>query len=413
MSILNIKEHTLSNGIKVLYEHIPYVRSVAFKCHVSIGTKNESDSNHGMAHFLEHMLFKGTLTRNSYQIANQIERYGGTFNAYTAKEETAFYFNVVDEYLELAVEVISDMLSNSQMLEKDIEHEKNVVVEEIKGSFDTPDDIIWDYFVENLLKPNSCAKRTLGTIKSVKSFTKEQIVEFWKKNYSSKTITLVAVGNLDEVKFIKMLEKHFSNFKSKQVEEIPFQVVDNQFQKTYKRDIMQSHIVLGKQICRFSNPDRYPLILLNNILGAGMSSRMFQNIREKYGFAYSVYSTMDFQSDHGVFYNYVATDTKHIEQCIDLVKKEVDSFKVGNITDKEIEDAKYQIKGSILLSMENNSRRLDRILRQYLNLGHFVGMDKIIDQFLNIDREELVRVSHEYFNTDAFSSTIITTKKAS
>ena len=176
MTTSQIKTHKLSNGLNVIYEHLAHVRSVAFKVHVGVGTRTETKENHGVAHFLEHMLFKGTKNRTPFQIANEIERDGGVFNAYTSKEETVFYTNSIDETLSTSIDVIADMLLNSKMDLDDIKQEKQVVLEEIKSAFDSPDDIIWDYFIEDLLAPNWVGKPTLGTKESVKSLTQEQIL---------------------------------------------------------------------------------------------------------------------------------------------------------------------------------------------------------------------------------------------
>jgi predicted Zn-dependent peptidase len=412
MTIIDVKSFTLSNGIHVLYEKLDHIRSISFKVHVSVGTRNELEDEHGMAHFLEHMLFKATEKRNSFQIANDIERYGGNFNAYTSKEETVFYFSVVDDYFEIALDVFSDMFLFSKFDDLDIKHEKTVVLEEIKSSIDSPDDIIWDYFTENLLKGNSVGRRTLGTLSSVRTFTKEQVQKFYKRLYNAQNITIAAVGNIDESIFKDQLEKHFSAIPSGLKKENEYQSNGKSFNKQYKREISQSHILLGNEVCSHTDSDRYALILLNNILGSGMSSRMFQNIREKYGFAYTVYSAMDFYTDHGIFYNYVATDLKHIDRCIELVKKEIESFRKGKITEREIEDAKLQLKGHLLLSMESPMRRLDRVLRQFLLYGRTLSTDEILHHFMTLDKNQLTMMSEKYFHLSDMSSVIITSKSA-
>ena len=412
MTIIDAKSFKLSNGIQVLYEKLDHIRSISFKIHVSVGTRNENEDEHGMAHFLEHMLFKATEKRNSFQIANDIERYGGNFNAYTSKEETVFYFSVVDDYFDIALDVFSDMLLFSKFDEIDIKHEKTVVLEEIKSSLDSPDDIIWDYFTESLLKGNTVGRRTLGTQQSVRKFTRDQLYNFYKRLYNAKNITIAAAGNIDESKFKAQLEKYFAGIPSGDEKRNSYESTGSIFQKKYKREIAQSHILLGTEVCSHIDKDRYALILINNILGSGMSSRMFQNIREKYGFAYTVYSAMDFYSDHGIFYNYVATDLKHIDKCIDLVKKEIKSFRDGKISQREIEDAKLQLKGNLLLSMESPMRRLDRILRQHLLYGRSLSTDEVLEHFMSLNKDQLTEISEKYFHLDGMSSVVITSKSA-
>ena len=405
-----IKVHYLSNGIPVVYEVLSHVRSVTFKVHVGVGTRHENEKNHGVAHFLEHMLFKGTEKRTPFDIANDIERHGGMFNAYTSKEETVFYTSSIDESLFTSIDVLSDMLQNSLMNDTDIKQEKNVVIEEIKGAYDNPEDIIWDYFIEELLAPNWVGKPTLGTKKSVSKLTKTQVLDFWKTNYTAENMTIVVVGNFDEVSLIKELEHKFASFNSSKKVSHTIQPTENIFSRTYERDITQSHIVLGNRICPFNHEDKFKLILLNNILGSGMSSRMFQNIREKYGFAYNVYSSMDFYSDHGLFYSYIGTDEKHIEASIDLVKKEIGTFLKGEISDQEIDDVKCQTKGTILLGLESNSRRADLLLRQFIGYEQFYTPEEQISMFESVSKSELIEIAEKYLQPDTFSATIIKSK---
>lgn len=403
----SIKQLTLDNGIPVLYEHRPHVRSVSFRVHLNVGTRHETEHEHGMAHFIEHMVFKGTERRSAYQIANEIERFGGMLNAYTSKEETVFYANVVDEQLFDTIDVFADMLSASKMAEGDIKHEKGVVLEEIKGSLDTPDDIIWDLFVENLLAPNSTGRRTLGTKESVSSFSRDDVLSFWRSKYAADNMCIGVVGNFAEAKLEAKLNEAFGSFHSAQKAGSSFADPKNVFEKKFHRKIEQSHLLFGTQTMSYHEADRFPLILLNNILGAGMSSRMFQNIREKNGLAYSVYSTVDFSSDHGMFITYAATDPENTSSCKDLIIKELESFSAGDVSDAEITDAKNQLKGAMLLSLEGNNGRLERMVRNFVRYGDHFDVDAVLDQFLAVSRDDLVRVANTYLSPSRMSLGVI------
>jgi predicted Zn-dependent peptidase len=392
----SIKKLTLQNGIPVLYEHRPHVRSVSFRVHLNVGTRHEQIHEHGMAHFIEHMVFKGTENRSAYQIASEIERFGGMLNAYTSKEETVFYANVVDEQLFSTIGVFADMLSSSKMAVADIKHEKGVVLEEIKGSLDTPDDIIWDLFVENLLTPNSTGRRTLGTKESVSAFTQDDVLSFWRSKYVAENMYIGVVGNFAEAKLEEKLNETFGRFPKAGKVSSEFCQVDNIFEKKYKRKIEQSHLLYGGQICDYNSQDRFPIILLNNILGAGMSSRLFQNIREKKGLAYSVYSTVDFSSDHGMFITYAATDPDKTADCKNLINLEFESFRNGDILEAEIDDAKNQLKGAMLLSLEGNNGRLERMVRNFIRYGEAFDVDSVLNKFMAITKDDLVRVAEAY-----------------
>jgi predicted Zn-dependent peptidase len=386
------KKSLLENGIRVVSEKIPYVHSVSIGIWILAGTIDESIENNGVAHFVEHMVFKGTKKRSSLEIADSLEALGGHLNAFTGKELTCYYAHILDENIEIAVDVLSDLVLNPKLLTEDIEKEKRVVLEEISELDDTPDELIHEHFIESLFQPHPLSFSTLGKKSTIKSLGKKHIKDFIRENYTGNRIVISAAGNVEHETIVDLVTKYLSKLPklSKRNKTI---IPKEHFQKRYfENSYQQAHICIGRRSFSYSDPKRYAMLLLNTILGFGMSSRLFQNIREKHGLAYSIYSFSDFLEDTGIFGVYLGTDKDKIDLAIDLVLKELKQFKFNKIEESELNKRKNQLKGNLLLGLESTSNRMNRLARTEINYGDFFSIDSIItsiDKVTNVQISEL------------------------
>ncbi|MFC1726250.1 M16 family metallopeptidase, partial [candidate division KSB1 bacterium] len=312
----------LDSGITIVSEQLPYVRSVSLGFWARTGSRNENEKNNGISHFLEHMVFKGTPKRKSFEIAESLESLGGTINAYTGKETTCFFAHVLDEHLPLAIDVLSDIVQDPLLKEKDIEKEKLVIAEEINSINDNAEEMIYDYFHSTIFKGNSLESPILGNIDNVKSFSRNDLLNYWERNYRANNFVIAACGNLKHEELIKLVENYFrlpgSDNEIKYDKPVD---ISNRYLNATKK-IFQSHSCLGFRSISYTDDRKFPLLVLNTFFGNGMSSRLFQNIREKCGFTYSVYSFTDFYSDIGDFGVYMAYDKNKREEALNRVKEE-------------------------------------------------------------------------------------------
>ena len=294
MKHIEYRKTTLPNRLTVISEKIPYVRSVSIGVWVKAGSRNENIELNGIAHFMEHMLFKGTKRRSAREIARSLESVGGYLNAFTSKEQTCFFAEIMDTQLARAVDVLSDMTCNSLFTEKEFEKERQVILDEIDSVEDTPDDLVQDIFIEKLYPDNSLGYPILGSKSSVRKISRDQIIDFHRKHYTASNIIIAAAGNIDHEKLVQLCEKKFQVPEESHVYPTnqPSKIGDGEY--LVKKQINQAHICLGTQALPYQHHRKYELLLLNTVLGVGMGSRLFQNIRERYGVAYSVYSFVDF-----------------------------------------------------------------------------------------------------------------------
>jgi predicted Zn-dependent peptidase len=403
----------LPNGVRIVTEEIPHVRSLSLGFWIDTGSRDEIPANNGISHFIEHMVFKGTKKRNVKEIAQSIESVGGYLNAFTTKEHTCYYARVLDEHLELATDVLSDMVFQSTFPEKEFEKERNVILEELKQAEDDPDDIIQDYFEKAIFKTHPLGMPVIGTTESITSFTRKDLVQFRTKQYTSANLVIAAAGNLkheEVVELSKFYIQKITNNESKKVNhnqsvfEKPSSVL-----REYYKPIQQAHICLGTIGFNVRDEKRFTMQVLNTLLGDGMSSRLFQNIREKYGFAYAVYSFNNMMQDTGVVGIYIGTDNIHVQRCIDLVWKELKSLRTQIITKQELTRTKAQMKGSMMLGMENIPNRMIRLGSSELYFGELIALDTIIKKIDAVTREEVKEIAEELFKEDRFASVIFHT----
>lgn len=401
----------LPNGVRIVTELIPHVRSLSLGFWIETGSRDELPAKNGISHFIEHMVFKGTKKRSIREIAQSIESVGGYLNAFTSKEHTCFYSRVLDEHLELATDVLSDLTLSPTFPEKELLKEKNVVLEELKQSEDDPDDIIHDYFEKAIFKTNPLGMPVIGTKESISSFLRKDLIQYKSEQYTSDNLVVAAAGNINHESVVEFAEYYLKNIPSgtkeqKTAKSDPIIEEPNYILNEYYKPIQQAHICLGTVGCSVKSEKRFAMQVLNTLLGEGMSSRLFQNIREKYGFAYSVYSFNNMMRDTGSAGVYVGTDDSHVQKCIDLVWKELKSVRKHAITKQELERTKAQLKGSLMLGMENIPNRMIRLGSSELYFGELITLDTIIAKIDAVTRDEVQEIAEELFAEDRFATVI-------
>lgn len=402
------KKTTLANGIRVISEEIPSVKSASIGIWINTGSKNETPENNGISHFIEHMMFKGTKKRNFQQIAQSLESVGGYMNAFTSKEHTCYYARVLDEYVEKAVDVLSDMLLNSTFPVKEMEKEKTVVLEEIKRMEDDPDDLVHEYFEKHIYGNHPFARPIIGTAENVKSFTRDNLFEYTKTYYTNDNIILAAAGNVKHEHLVKLAEKHLNKKRKGKSEQALFRTAKQKgFSTEYVKPIQQAHICTGTIAFNVHSKMRYPGLVLNAVLGDGMSSRLFQQIREKHGLAYSVYSFLTLMKETGVFGIYVGTDKNSVRSAVDLSYNELYKLKTKPLTTGELKRAKAQLKGSMLLSLESTSNRMMRLGNGELYFGEYIPLDLIVKNIDSVNADDVQQVAKVLFHVEDFTTVVL------
>jgi len=400
----------LDNGLRVVSETIPHVRSVSLGLWANVGSRDENTSQNGISHFLEHMVFKGTKKRSVRDIAQSLESLGGYLNAFTTKEQTCFYARVLDTNTPEAIDVISDIVLNATYRQRELEKEKLVVIEELRNAEDDPEDIIHDYFEKAVFPYHSLGFPIIGTEENLRRFRREDLVSHVDHHYHPSRLVVAAAGNIDHAKLVKLSEKYFGRFRLGDLQRKrlagPTKGIRPSIRE-YPRPINQAHVSLGTVSYSIHHKDRYPLLVLNALLGEGMSSRLYQTIREKHGFAYSVYSFVNMLSDTGLFGAYIGTDKKNIDNAISLVQKELHKLKTKPVSSAELRRTKSQIKGTMMLGLENMSSRMMRLGSGELYYETYVTLDSVLKKVEAVTSEAIQRVATDLFDERRFSTVII------
>ena len=382
----------LDNGLTVISDSIDSVETISLGIFVSVGSANEEDNQKGLSHFLEHMVFKGTTTRNAIQISSAIESVGGIMNAFTGQEMTGFHAKILKEHLPLAIDVISDMLQNATFDSVEFDRERKVVIQEIKMVNDSPDDYISDLFQFTCFNNERLGSPILGFEEGILSYTPDDIRNYMNTNYSIDKMVLVASGNVRHDELVELANKFIVKLKQFPTKQVEIQNYTGGY--IYKeRDLEQTHVMMGYEGYSYNNPNKYKLMLFSSVLGSGSSSRLFQEVREKRGLVYTVYSTISSFRDTGTFGVYAACNPNKTEEVISIVKDELRKMQ-SNLSIDELNKAKMQLKSSLLMRLEDNSNRMERIASQYLLEGKLTEVDETISYInkLNIeDIEETVR----------------------
>lgn len=381
---MTIELSRLANGLTVVTDRMDTVQTVSVGTWVDVGTRDEHPDINGVSHLLEHMAFKGTERRNAYSIAAEIEAVGGFLNAYTSREHTAYYVKILKDDLPLAVDLLGDILQHSVLDADELEREQAVVLQEILQAHDTPDDIVFDHFQETAFPNQAMGRPVLGQPEVVKAMDREVVYNYMKSHYSAERMIVAAAGNLDHQTFTRMVEKNFDALPAyAQKTSEPANYSGGDFRKNQKLE--QVHVVFGTHGITFDDEDFYPASVLSTLLGGGMSSRLFQEIREKRGLAYNIYSFLSCYKDCGIFGIYAGTGAEEAQGLLSLVMDEIEKVQDA-VYDEEVCRARAQLKSSILMSLESTSSRCEQVARQLMVFGRTISTDEIVDRVDAVDK---------------------------
>ncbi|MGE0283336.1 MAG: M16 family metallopeptidase [Rhizobiaceae bacterium] len=395
---MGVEVSRLSNGLTVATETLPSVESVALGVWVKSGARNERDDEHGMAHLLEHMAFKGTSSRTAFQIASQIENVGGEINAATSVETTSFYARVLSDDMPLAVDILADILQDSSFDPAELAREQHVILQEIGAAHDTPDDIVFDRFSETAYRHQTIGRSILGTPETVKSFTAPQIRSFIERQYGADRMVVVAAGDVKHDEFVREVERKLGGFRATSDSTIPHYAhyVGGDFRED--RDLMDAQIILGFEGRAYHVRDFYASQVLSMILGGGMSSRLFQEVREKRGLCYSIYSFHWGFSDTGIFGVHAATGEGDIAKLVPLILKEFGKAS-ESISQAELDRARAQYRAGLIMSAESAASRASQIARQLLLFGRPIDKEELMTRLGALTVDRLTDLSARLFST--------------
>ncbi|MDQ0337312.1 putative Zn-dependent peptidase [Caldalkalibacillus uzonensis] len=373
-----IQTHRFASGLRLVMEKIPSVRSVSIGIWIGAGSKHETPENNGISHFIEHMLFKGTTTRTARDIAEAFDSIGGHLNAFTSKEYTCYYAKVLDQHVEYAFNVLSDMFFNATLSEEELEKEKNVVLEELHMYEDTPDDVVHDLIAEATYKDHALGYNILGREEVLQQLTPAHLRQYMDQYYTPENTVVAVAGNIDEAQLINLAQNYFDRFTNHHKPKGQSQPFFTSEHLLKVKETEQAHLCIGLPGLPFGDSKQYALILLNNILGGSMSSRLFQQIREEQGLAYSVFSYHSCFQETGSLHIYAGTSPQQIEKVYELCTSILHDLARDGITEKELRNGKEQLKGHLMLSLESTNARMSRIARNELLLNRHLTLDQIV-----------------------------------
>jgi predicted Zn-dependent peptidase len=383
------------------------VRSISVGVWLTRGSRHESAERGGIAHFVEHMLFKGTATRTAEDIAQAIDSIGGQLDAFTAKEYASYYIKVLDEHLPLALDILSDIVLNPAFSPEDIEREKKVVVEEIKMVEDTPDDLVHELFTQGFWENHPLGRPILGTRETVESFQADLLRDYFRSTYTPRNLIVSAVGNLEHSRVRELVQDRFAalnpggesgNEQAPKV--VPKVLIRN-------KELEQSHICLGASSYPQNHDDRYSSYVLNTLLGGSMSSRLFQNVREKRGLAYAVFSGLSAYRDAGSFTVYAGCANEAVGEVIDLIVEELRGVRQSPVPQAELQRAKDHLKGSLMLSLENTASRMSHLARQEIYFDRQFGLDETLQGVERVTAGDVQRVAADLFKRGSLAATVL------
>ena len=393
----------LDSGLRIVTETLPALRSVSVGFWVGVGSRDEHNGEFGASHFLEHLLFKGTADRSAAEIAHAVESVGGDMNAFTAQEMTSFYVRVPDEQLDLALDILADVIWAPALRPDDVDAERNVILEEIRMRDDAPDDIVHNLFSGAMFPDHPLGREVLGSERSITGMASGSIARFHDRNYAPSAIVVAAAGNLEHDHVVDRISSHPAALRS--IPEVDLGRSVEGLARARPRAVMtkaaeQVHVVVGTRGISRDDPDRYPLTVLNQALGGGMSSRLFQEVRERRGLAYSVYSYRVAYMETGAFGVYVGTAPSRLSETIDVIDHELERvISDGGITDDELAAAKGHLKGSMALSLETSNSRMHRLGSSELMLGEVLSLDEVVARVDAVEPDDVARVVSRLFSS--------------
>ncbi len=402
-----IVRDVLGNGLRLLTERMTAVRSISIGVWLTRGSRHEAAERGGIAHFVEHMLFKGTTSRSAEDIAQAIDSIGGQLDAFTAKEYASYYIKVLDEHLPLAIDILSDIVRNPAFSVEDLEREKKVVVEEIKMVEDTPDDLVHELFTQGFWENHALGRPILGTRETVESFNADLLRTYFTNAYTAPNLIVSAAGNLEHAHVRDLIEDKFGSLV--QVGQPHAEDAPKVVPKTLIRnkELEQSHVCLGVSSYPQKHDDRYSSYVLNTLLGGSMSSRLFQNVREKRGLAYAVFSGLSAYRDAGSFTIYAGCSNEAVGEVIDLVVEELRTIKQTPVPDAELQRSKDHLKGSLMLSLENTASRMSHLARQEIYFDRHFGLDETLQGIERVTSADVQRVAVDLFGNGSLAATVL------
>lgn len=401
------KKTVLSNGVRIVTEEIPHVHSVAIGLWVDTGSKNEQKDVWGISHFIEHMLFKGTKTRTAMQIAQELEDTGGSINAFTDKENTCFYARVLDTHIDKAIDVLTDIYLNSLFDPEEIEREKQVVLEELKMYEDSPDELSYDTLVENVWHGHPLGHKIIGLNETIQGFTRDKILDYMSDNYTNDRLVIAIAGKIKTEEVIEKLQAKLGHLNGKKsVDSEPLILYNTETCAKFK-DIEQLHVCLGTKGPAVTDEERYTFAVIDSILGGGMSSRLFQELREKRGLAYSIGSYELMYKRGGIFGVYAGISPDNLEDVVKYTLQEFDHIKQGKVSHEDISRAKEHLKGSLLLSLEAVKNRMMRLSRNEIYFQRSISSQEIIDSIDKVDFKQITEVATDIFDRKKMSLVVV------
>ena len=401
------KRTVLSSGVRIVTEELPFLNSVSFGIWVKAGSRNETNKENGISHFIEHLQFKGTPSRSAREICEALEEVGGQINAFTTKEYTCYYAKVLSEHLPLAVEILTDMFFNSNYTDQDIEKEKGVIIEEIRSVEDTPDDIIHDFFAASLWHDHPLGKPILGTIETVKNLDRKAVLEYVRQQYLNENLVVTAAGKVSHQQVLELTESVF-DIKHNSIS--PRETSPPNPKPTTcvsHRANEQVQLCIGTPAYGHDDPKLYPLIVLNNVLGGGLSSRLFQEIREERGLVYSIFSYNAAYFDCGLWCINAGTNVEHLEEVLHLSLNILGEVKRRGISTAELNRSKQQVRGELLLSMESTTSHMSRLGRTEISYGKAISVEVMVEKVMEVNAAEVLDTAGEMLTPDNFSLAII------
>ena len=406
--VRDIEKAELSNGLVVVTEKMPHVRSVSVGVWLGTGSRGESPERNGIAHFIEHMVFKGTERRTAEEIAQSIDSVGGMLDAFTAKEMTCFNAKVLDEHLPVAFDVLSDLVLRPRFDDADIAKEKQVVLEEIKMDEDNPEYLIHELFTQNFWRGHALGLPILGTPETVPQFSRNAVNECFSSWYAPNNTVITAAGNLEHARLVDLVSREFGGVS--RAAAAPTRTAPKThavIEQRNKKELEQVHIVMGVPSYPLAHERRYAASLLNIILGGGMSSRLFQNIRERQGLAYAIGSDLSPYTDSGVLSVYAGTSRESAEQLIRSVVGEFRRIRQESVSEEELRRAKDHLKGSMMLSLESTSSRMSNLARQAMYFHRFLSLDEMLASIEIVTREQVLSIAQDFFEPGAVALTVL------
>ena len=404
----NVKKDVLSNGLTIVTEAMPAVRSVSMGIWVRTGSRRERIQENGVTHFLEHMVFKGTKTRSAEEIARSADSIGGHLDAFTAKECTSFSIKVLDEHVPRAFEVLSDLVKNPLLRNPDVAKESQVIQEEIKMVEDTPDDLVHEIFTQSYWRGHSLGRPILGTRRTVRSFNQRGLFRYFRHHYTPRNMLVSAAGNLEHERVVDLVAKQFADAPAGP--ELPREkapVPHPEIRHRHKKNLEQVHICAGTPAYPQAHTKRFAAYILNTVLGGGMSSRLFQNVREKRGLAYAVFSGLNSYRDAGCLSVYAGTATSNARTVVQLIAEEFARLKSDLLPVEDLQRAKDYLKGSTLLSLESTPSRMSNLARQEMYFGRYISLDEVARCVDAVTAEDVRAVARELLDAKKIALTVL------